>query len=189
MPRVGLNAAEVVAAGARLADEEGLQALTIAALAQRLGVKAPALYKHVDGIDDLRRRIATLAMVELADDLRGALQGKAGVSALRALFASLHAYVTSHPGRYAATTGQAFGEQGDELLVAATRVMESIRAVLSGYGLAPDELDHAIRMLRCTLHGYALLDAEGGFQWGIDPAVTMNWMIGFMDRGFEAAGG
>jgi hypothetical protein len=32
-----------------------------------LGVKAPALYKHVDGIDDLRRRIATLTMTELGD--------------------------------------------------------------------------------------------------------------------------
>ena len=37
----------------------------------------------------------------------------------------------------------------------ATRVIDSIRAVLSGYGIRPDEVDHAIRMLRCTIHGFA----------------------------------
>ena len=64
MPRAGLNTTEVVVAGAELADEAGYAAVSLAALAARLGVKAPALYKHVDGIGDLQHPIATLAMTE-----------------------------------------------------------------------------------------------------------------------------
>src|SRR5215467_5055103 len=61
MPRAGLSTFEVVASGAELADEAGIGSVSLAALAERLGVKAPALYKHVDGIGDLQHRIATLA--------------------------------------------------------------------------------------------------------------------------------
>jgi AcrR family transcriptional regulator len=64
-----------------MADESGLDAATLAALAGRLGVKPPALYKHVDGLGELRHRIAALAMSELGD----ALQGRAGADALTAL--------------------------------------------------------------------------------------------------------
>ena len=53
MPRVDLNTSEVVVSDAELADEVGIGSVSLAALAQRLGVKAPALYKHVDGIGDL----------------------------------------------------------------------------------------------------------------------------------------
>ena len=98
MPRVGLNTFEVVASGAELADEAGIRSVSLAALAERLGVKAPALYKHVDGIGDLQHRIATLAMTELGDVLRDALQGKSGADAIGALFGALQSYIAEHPG-------------------------------------------------------------------------------------------
>ena len=43
MPRAGLNTDQVVAAGAALADEIGFPALSLAGLADRLGVRPPAL--------------------------------------------------------------------------------------------------------------------------------------------------
>ena len=189
MPRARLNTSEVVASAAELADETGIGSVSLAALAGRLGVKAPALYKHVDGIGDLRRRIATLAMTELGDALRDALQGKSGADAIGALFTTVQSYIAEHPGRYDATTGAEFQGQDDPLLAAATRVINSIRAVLSAYGIRPDELDHAIRMLRCTIHGYALLQAADGFQRSNDPGESVAWMIRFVDAGLTAVGG
>jgi AcrR family transcriptional regulator len=188
MPRAGLNTSEVVASGAEFADEVGIGSVSLAALAERLGVKAPALYKHVDGISDLQHRIATLAMTELGDALREALQGKSRADAIGALFTTLQSYITEHPGRYNATTGAQFQGNDDPLLAATTRVIESVRAVLSGYGIQPDELDHAIRMLRCMIHGYALLQAANGFQWSNDPDESVTWMIRFVDTGLTAVG-
>ncbi len=188
MPRAGLNTADVVAAGADLADEAGIGSVSLAALAGRLGVRPPALYKHVDGIGDLQRRIATLAMTEVGDALRDALQGKSGVAAIGALFATLRSYIAAHPGRYAATTGAPFQGHDDPLLAAATRVIDSLRAVLSGYGIRPRDLDHAIRMLRCTIHGYAALQTADAFQWGNDPDQSVAWMVRFFDTALVAAG-
>lgn len=188
MPRAGLNTAEVVASGAEFADEAGIGSVSLAALAERLGVKAPALYKHVDGIGDLQHRIATLAMTELGEALRDALQGKSGADAIGALFTALQSYIAEHPGRYNATTGAQFQGSDDPLLAATTRVIDSIRAVVSGYGIQPDELDHAIRMLRCMIHGYALLQAANAFQWSNDPDESVAWMIRFVDAGLTAVG-
>ena len=49
MPRAGLDAQAVVVAAAELADADGLEQVTLAGLASRLGVRAPSLYAHIGG--------------------------------------------------------------------------------------------------------------------------------------------
>lgn len=188
MPRVGLNTAGVVAEGAALADEVGIGEVTLTALAERLGVRPPALYKHVDNIGDLRHRIATLAMSEFGDALRDALQGKAGLDALTAMFTALRNYIERHPGRYSTTVGAELHGEDDPLFEASARVIASVRAVLGGYDIGRDDTDHAIRTLRCTIHGFALLQSANAFQWSNDPEESFGWMIRFVDAGLRAMG-
>ncbi|MBO3748580.1 WHG domain-containing protein [Streptosporangiaceae bacterium NEAU-GS5] len=185
MPRVGLSARDVVAAAAALSDEAGFANLTLALVAERLGVRTPSLYKHVDGLADLRHRIATLAMTELGETLRDALIGVAGREALAALARAFRSYVTRHPGRYAATVGEPFTGPDDPLLTASRRVIDSIAAMLRGYRLPEEQIVHAIRTIRCTLHGFAALQAADGFQWSGDADDSFEWMIGFLDRGLH----
>ena len=185
MPRAGLTGEDVVASAAGLADEIGFGAVTMGLLADRLGVRPPSLYKHVGGLADLQHRIATLAMTEFGEVIGDAVQGQAGFDALAAMLTAAREYVTAHPGRYTATTGAAFTGPDDPLLAAATRVINSIAAVLRGYGIRDDEMDHAIRAIRCTLHGFAMLEASSGFQWDADPEQSFDWMIRFIDRGLR----
>ena len=189
MPRAGLTSDDVVTAAAGLTDEIGYQELTMGLLAQRLSVRPPSLYKHVDGLADLQHRIATLAMTELGETVRDAMQGRAGIDALTALLTATRAYVTAHPGRYTATVGAEFTGPDDPLLTASTRVLASIAAVLRGYGIGDDEMDHAIRTIRCTIHGFAALQASNGFQWSGDPDESFDWMIRFIDGGLRAIPG
>ena len=186
MPRTGLSSEDVVTAAAALADEAGYRELTMGLLAERLGIRSPSLYKHVEDLADLRHRIATLTITELGDAVRDAMQGKSGRDALTAFLTTYRAYVTAHPGRYAATVGAEFTGLDDPLLAAASRIVDSIAAVLRGYGLSDGEMDHAMRTIRCTIHGYAVLQAEGAFQWSGDPTETFDWMIGFIDHGLRA---
>jgi AcrR family transcriptional regulator len=187
VPRAGLNGDDVVASAAGLADEIGFQGVTMGLLAGRLGVRAPSLYKHVGGLADVQHRVATLAMTELGEVIRDAVAGRAGRDALAAMLTALRAYVTAHPGRYAATVGAEFTGPDDPLLAAGTRVIDSIAAVLRGYGIAEAEMTHAIRTIRSTMHGFAILEASRGFQWDADPDESFEWMIGFIDRGLRPA--
>jgi len=187
MPRAGLSAVDITWAGAVIVDEVGFHNLTLGQLAERLNVRAPSLYKHVGGLADVQHRIATLAMTELDDAIRDAIRGVAGREALGALATAIRTYVAEHPGRYAATIGARFAGPDDPLLKASTRVIDSISAVLRGYGIAEDEIVHAIRAMRCALHGFATLQATDGFQWSGDAEESFQWLIGFMDRGLRPA--
>lgn len=102
MGRVGLSTERLVRAGAELADEVGFDRVTVSALARRFDVKVASLYSHVRNSDDLRTRIALLALEELADRGDHALAGRAGKDALTALADVYRDYARTHPGRYAA---------------------------------------------------------------------------------------
>ena len=78
MPRAGLSRAAVVEAAGALADEGGLENLSLVDLAGRLGIRKPSLYNHVAGIGDLRRELALAGLQELGRSLSRAAAGKAG---------------------------------------------------------------------------------------------------------------
>ncbi|WP_035847048.1 TetR/AcrR family transcriptional regulator [Kitasatospora azatica] len=162
MARAGLTTDRVVTAAADLADEIGLEQVTVSALARGFGVKDPSLYSHVRNLDELRARVSVLATGELVDRLTAAVVGRAGREALGAFADAYRGYVLAHPGRYAAAQLQIPAETpGAEL--AHRRAGEITLAVLRGYGLAEPDLTDAVRLLRATLHGFAVLEGAGGF--------------------------
>jgi AcrR family transcriptional regulator len=61
----GVELAQVIEAAARVADAEGLHALTMAEVAAALGLRPPSLYSHVDGLKGLRRAMALEAASHL----------------------------------------------------------------------------------------------------------------------------
>jgi len=122
VPRAGLTGDDVVASAAGLADEIGFSGVTMGLLADRLGVRPPSLYKHVGGLADVQHRLATLAMTELGEVIRDALQARAGRDALAAMLTAVRAYVSAHPGRYAATIGAEFTGPDDPLSASSTAV-------------------------------------------------------------------
>jgi AcrR family transcriptional regulator len=186
VPRAGLDPATVTAAGAALADEVGLPAVTMGLVAERLGVRTPSLYKHVDSLADLQRRIAVLGLTELGEAVRDALQGLAGSDALTAAAQTIRRFVAACPGRYAATIGvEPFGPE-DPLAIAGARLMDSLAAVLRGYPIAPGDQIHALRMLRSLIHGFATLQAANGFQLGTETDESFAWLIAFVDRALLA---
>lgn len=162
MPRAGLSEQVVVSEAAVIADEVGLDRLTLAAVAARFDVRQPSLYKHVDGLEALRRHVALLGLRELAAGLGRAAVGRSGPDALRALAATYREYAHRHPGRYVATLRAA--DPGDTALAdASAEVLEIVLAVLAGYGLRGADAIDATRALRSALHGFVELERAGGF--------------------------
>ena len=189
MPRAGLDQAAVVAGGAALADEIGFAQLTMGQLSERLGVRTPSLYKHIASQDDLHRRIGALALAEAGAAIGVATQGLAGRDALRAAARALRDFVLTHPGRYAATTGLTPTGPDDPVALAMTQALQPFEAVLRGYDLAPQDRTHALRALRSAFHGFATLQADGGFQWSTDIDTSFEWLIDLVDRGLRSAAG
>ncbi|WP_328321596.1 TetR/AcrR family transcriptional regulator [Streptomyces sp. NBC_00388] len=164
MVRAGLTAERVTLAGADLADEVGLDQVTMSQVARRLGVRDASLYTHVRGLEDLRGRIALLAADEKTVRIAEATAGYAGRDALVAFADSWREYAHRHPGRYMAT--QTPIAIDPELAAAAPgprRAVELTYGMLRGYGLAEPDLTDAVRLLRSTFHGFVALEAAGAF--------------------------
>ena len=184
MARAGLTADALVDAAAALADREGLDAVTIARLAADAGVRAPSLYAHVGGLDDLRRRLANRGRRDLTLALRDAATGRAGGDALRAVAAAQRDYARRHPGTYLAA--QRAPDRNDaEALATAGEVVDVLVAVLGGYDLRGDDAIHAARAVRSALHGFALLETGGGFGIKLDLDESFEQLVTMLDRGLR----
>jgi AcrR family transcriptional regulator len=184
VPRAGLNPAVVVAAAADLADANGLDAVTLAAVAGAVGVRTPSLYNHVGGLDDVRRGVALTALREIGDALRDAAVGRAGDDALTAMAHAYRAYAREHPGRYAATQ-HAPADDDAELSAAGARAVDVLLAILRGYDLEGDAAIHAARAVRSALHGFVALEAGGGFGIQVDLDESFDRMVAALARGLR----
>jgi AcrR family transcriptional regulator len=185
MARAGLDTEAVVAAAAQLADAEGLEAVTLARLASTLGVRSPSLYAHVDGLADLRRRLAARGARELGAALQSAVAGRSGADALRALAEAYRAYARAHPGTYAALQPAPAVDDADTVS-AAVDAVAVVLAVLRGYDIAGEDAIHATRIIRAALHGFVTLETGGGF--GIPLAIDDSYarLVDALDRGLRA---
>lgn len=157
----------MVEAAGTLADEEGAGAeLSLARLAERLGVRKPSLYNHVDGVGDLRRELALVGLRELGRSLSRAAAGKAGSDGLFALAEAYRSFVKERPGLYEATVRsyRLSDPEDPELAEAEGEALEPVLAVLASCGVRGDEeAVHAARGLRSVAHGFATLEEAGGF--------------------------
>lgn len=183
MPRVGLTSQRVVEEAAAVADEVGLDRLTLAAVAQRVGVALPSLYKHVSGLDGLRRDLAVAGVRHLADVLSQAAVGRAGRDALEAVADAYRTFAKERPGLYAATVrAPAAGDEAHE--AASQAALDVVFAVMRGYGLDGADAVHAIRALRAALHGFVTMEAGGGFGMPEDVDESYRRLVGALDAAF-----
>ncbi|MET9312745.1 TetR/AcrR family transcriptional regulator [Kribbella sp. NPDC003505] len=174
MARAGLSGERLARAGAELADEVGFEQVTVSALARRFGVQVASLYSHVRNSDDLKTRIATVALTELADQAAAAVAGRAGQDALTALADVYRTYAQSHPGRYAASRYTPPDAQATttDFVVAGKRHSELMRAVLRGYDLDEPAQTDAVRLLGSFFHGYVTLELSGSFSYSGPPSAA-----------------
>ncbi|WP_167046343.1 TetR/AcrR family transcriptional regulator [Salinibacterium sp. ZJ454] len=186
MPRSALTRDAVVDAAIALVDDAGLEALTLAATAARVGVRLPSLYNHVAGVDDLRGAVAARATGLLAARIRDAAIGRAHSDALVAIADAYRDFARDHPGLYAATV-RAPDVANLEHARAADDLMVVVNAVLAGYGLRGDDALDAARALRAMLHGWADLERSNAFGSDRPPAATYQRIISEFDRVLRAA--
>jgi AcrR family transcriptional regulator len=177
-PRTRITREGVIATAVSIADEGGLDAVSLSAVATRLGCSPPSLYTHVDSLADLLDGVTTACTAEFADALRDSVVGRAGDDALRAFSESWRSFAASRPARYAAVFRRAASP--DAARAQAVEVgMRAGQAVLRSLGVAERDLAVAATTLRAYLQGFvdierieAPVHADAAFVRGIDALVA-----------------
>jgi AcrR family transcriptional regulator len=175
VPRAGLSTGAVVEAALALVDEQGADALTLAAVAQRTGVATPSLYKHVAGLGELRTLLGRRVLDDMTEHFTRAVLGLGGDDAVIALMHAYRAYVKAHPARYAAAPLDPLHDPA--LAAAGGKLFDVVLGALRGYDLSPADTVHAARCLRAVAHGFASLEAGGGFGLPEDLDQTYDRLI------------
>jgi AcrR family transcriptional regulator len=174
-PSVGLDRARVVEAAASLMDEQGTESFTLAALAERLGIRSQSIYAHVAGLDQLRRALALLSLEELGRRLGRAAMGRTGREALHALAHAHAIFAAERPGLYACSLRSPEGDA--ELARRIDEVSDPWYAVLASFGLGPSEVAHYHRILWAAIHGFVTLRRQGLMTRDADPDRSFRLMI------------
>lgn len=185
MPRAGLDLAAVIAAGAALADEVGFPGLTMGLLAERLGVRTPSLYKHVESLEAVQRGIGLQATRDIGAVLARAAVGRSGPDAVRAIADAYRQWVLDHPGCYAATV-RAPGPEDEEYRAAGDEAVQILFDAVAGFKLTGERAIDAVRALRAIIHGFVGLEIGGAFQMQRDPTDSYRFLVDTLITGLQA---
>lgn len=167
-----LDKATLVRAAADLADRDGWSRLTLSGAAQAVDRHVSSLYTHVEGLDDLRREVALLAIDELADEVWRAALGRSGGDALTAIATTERDFSRTHRGRIAAINGYS-GTDDVAFRARGARLAEPIRATLAGFGLDDEQVAIAHRVFSAAVRGLAQAPVEAaGDRRAADDALT-----------------
>ncbi|MGM0882002.1 MAG: TetR/AcrR family transcriptional regulator [Bacillota bacterium] len=161
-PRKGLDLPTIVEAAADIADTYGIEEVTLASLAQKLGIRSPSLYNHVNGLTGLRIQLAIYGLKKLTEAINEAVKGKMGDEAMHAIAAAYMAFARAHPGLYELTL-RAPDAQDIEYEAAGHVLVELLVQTLSFYRLDRERSIHIVRGFRSYLHGFASIEQKGGF--------------------------
>jgi AcrR family transcriptional regulator len=186
VPRLNLTRDDVIRAAARLADDEGFDAVSVSAVARLLGVQPASLYGHVRDRAALLDGIHRSALAELAERIAAAVAGRAGRDAIVALADAHRGLALSRPGVWSALQRPA----GADTIASpeAARVATLTLAVLRGYGIPESDLVHATRFVAATINGYLALQGSGSYR-GRDESEDASWLwsLDARDRALRSA--
>jgi len=99
VPELKPRVREIVDVARRILDEEGVDALSMRAIAGRLNVRAPSLYKHLPDKQAILDVLVADILRENGDLMRAAITG--AEDPVGAIFAAFRAWALEHPQRYA----------------------------------------------------------------------------------------
>jgi AcrR family transcriptional regulator len=145
-PRTPLSRERVLGAAIAMADEGGIEALTMRKLAHELGVEAMSLYHYVAKKDDLLAGIVDIVLLEIELPAEDA-DWKAGI---RQIAISAHDALTRHPWACRLVLGM------KGVSPARFRYMEALLATLREAGFAPELTYHAYHALDSHIMGFTL---------------------------------
>ena len=154
--RAAVTRDRVLRAALRLADEQGIDAVSMRRLGGALKVEAMSLYKHVSGKEDILDGLADLVSAEFMVPAPGG-DWRAGI---RQSAISAHAVLRRHP--WAAMVLESRLTPGP----ARRRYVDGVVAPLIAAGFSPALTGHALMALDSHTYGFAMQQQA----WAFDPA-------------------
>jgi AcrR family transcriptional regulator len=167
--------AAIVAAGRRLLEDRGIDALLMRDVAAAVGVRTPSLYKRIGGRADLFRLILEDVADELAAVLDAAAIADDPAADIRAMAAAYRAFAHANPVAYTLMYAPpAFPGAEGRSMRSSARFLQAVEELAGPRDALP-----AARMIVAWANGFITMELAGAFLLGGD--VEQAWDFG-LDR-------
>ncbi|WP_405466517.1 TetR/AcrR family transcriptional regulator C-terminal domain-containing protein [Streptomyces jietaisiensis] len=160
----GITREQIVTAALDLLDNEGMDALTVRALASRLDVRASALYWHVRNKQELLDEMATEVMRRVAGALAAVPPGDGRRDGLTAYAGVLRSEYLLHRDGARMFSGTRITDP------AVVRMKEPSFARWAASGWRPADADDAIDLVTAFVVGFVIEEQEMRQAAGADPS-------------------
>lgn len=162
MARMGLDKSAVISRAAQLANDVGLENITLKSLANDLNIQPPSLYNHISGLDDLKKELMLYGWLQMEDQILEAVAGISGYNAIEVMCRTVFEYATTNPGVFNAMVWYNKFEN-DETNNATKKLFPVVLKVFSSLNISQEDSDHLVRTFRSFLEGFALLVNHNAF--------------------------
>lgn len=159
--------AELVGIGRGLVDANGADALTVSAVAQGAGVKAPSLYKHFSDRSALLKAVEISVLHDLERVLRTETLGKTPKDRLKSMTHAYRRFARTQPRRYELLYGRHAFDDPD-IAEACRFVAQPLFEELAKAGVPQERILPLSRTLTGFLHGFVSMEIVNAFHLGGD---------------------
>ncbi len=150
-----LTPQDVIRAAINCLDKEGESALGVNRVARELGIKPPAIYKHLDGNAGLKRAVALEIWHNYWQDCQGWTTGIAEPHALlRAGAQATRNFAQRYPARYTVMMQYQLRPTDPEEAEVIYHSLQSFKQSLQLYELSDDALIDTMRMVNAAIYGF-----------------------------------
>lgn len=184
--RARTSSAEILAAGRELLEAGGLEAVTMQAVADRVHVRAPSLYKRLPSRAALIAAIGDAAVDDLARHIAPFGNDPDAAAALRGMSAAVRAFAHANPRAYELI----FMSQADESRPAAERTAAASAPVLAAADrlVGHDRALAAARLVTAFTHGFISMELNGTFRLGGDLDEAFGYGVELVVAALTAGG-
>lgn len=159
----GLNQDAIVREAASICDEYGVEKLSIAALADRLGVRPPSLYNHIKNLDHIYSLMALMGIRLWTESIQEAVESSTDGKQLRAVAHASRAFAQDQPTLFFCATRK-FAASGDAFVEAAMPMLSITGEIYSSMVGDPRKRNLAEYLFRCLIAGFISLESNNGLQ-------------------------
>ena len=182
--KIGLDKNVILDTAAKMADEKGIASVTLKSLAEKLCVKSPSLYKHINGLSELNKELMLYGWSLLEKDVIKATIGKAKDDAIIAMCYAYRNFITLHGGLFEAMQWYNM-YKSDEHLQATEGIVSVLFQVLEAYDLTEEQKVHIVRMLRGFLQGFLSIESHDGFGNALPIDETFDFSLKLLLKGIN----
>lgn len=167
----------VIETACRIADEQGLNNLSLKAVAEKLNVRTPSLYNHIKSLDDLLREVAHKGMRSMNEQMAQVAIGKSGDIAMKSISVEYLNFIIEHPGVYE-TIQWATWHGTNETAEIFENYIKILSTIILSYNFPSERTDEILNLFTGFLHGFTTLQVRYAFS---DPQKVRNDLCNSID--------